>query len=447
MILSYAEGLGKVMQTAHESQTRHRQIEYSPLEDALGRVAGKDVISPKSIPKYDTSAMDGYAICSEVTKNASSQAPVLLEVLGTIAAGDDPEEVIKQVRADPVSTTNHCLEIMTGAIFPDGYDACVKIEDTVPVNEHKGRSILITKPVSWRANRRLVGSDILEGDVIIPQGKVVESSHILPLTSVGIDSVPISRRPYVGVWSTGKEMVNGRGATRDTNGPYLTAAVKEMGLHADFLGVLADDPSALRDALQNAANSAEFDVLITSGAVSKGKFDHIRGVLEQINAEIIFHGLGVRPGHPVLFALIPGASGKTAFFGLPGNPGASSACFRFLTVPYLRALQEQPVEQPMLARLVRQPTTTKTKHGCHAMQDTDCFRHGVLSITATGQLIVEPSSDQSPAKLGPFITANCWIHLRPHHSNAPASFTGTDIVECYPLSPMGTIRFATTFLN
>ncbi|KAK4243681.1 MoeA, N-terminal and linker domain-containing protein [Corynascus novoguineensis] len=424
MVLSYAEGLAKVLRTAHESQT----------QDALGRVAGKDVISPKSIPKYDTSAMDGYAICSEVTKNASPQTPVLLGVLGTIAAGDDPEEVIKQVRTDAVDTTNHCLEIMTGAIFPDGYDACVKIEDTVPENEHKGRSILIMKPVSWRANRRSVGCDILEGDVIIPQGKVVESSHILPLASVGIDSVPIARRPHVGVWSTGKEMVNGRGATRDTNGPYLTAAVKEMGLHADFLGVLADDPSALRDALQNAADSADFDVLITSGAVSKGKFDHIRGVLGQIGAEIIFHGLGVRPGHPVLFALVPGARGKTAFFGLPGNPGASSACFRFLIVPYLRALQGQPVAQPMLARLVRQPTTTKTKHGCHAMQDTDCFRHGVLSITAT-------------AKLGPFITANCWIHLRPHHSNAPASPTGADLVECYPLSPMGTIRFATTVLN
>ncbi|KAK4148471.1 MoeA, N-terminal and linker domain-containing protein [Chaetomidium leptoderma] len=422
MALSYSAGRAKVLQIA-EQQSTYRRIgqDNVPLHDTIGGIAAEDVISPKSIPEYDTSAMDGYAVHSQATAAASEQAPVTFK-----------------------TNTNLCVEIMTGAIFPDGYDACVKIEDTVLVDSPAGRHILITKPVAQNANRRFAGSDILSGDVVVKQGEAVRPSHILPLASIGFDSIPLAQKPRVGIWSTGKEMINGKGATRDANGPYLTAAVREMGLHGAFLGVLGDDPAGLHDHVRAAVGSREYDLLITSGAVSKGRFDHVRDVLDKMGAEIVFHGLAIRPGHPVLFALIPGVKGRTAFFGLPGNPGAAAACFRFLAVPYLRVLQGRAMERPILARVLRQPETSKAKHGCHSMQNTDCFRHGVLSTSVTGQLIVEPSAEQSPAKLGPFITANCWIHFRPDHPPGPGA---TDLVECYPISSTGTIHLSTSLLN
>lgn len=451
MALSYSNGLAKVLAIARDQRTHCRPgPDYVPLQETIGGIVAEDVISPKSIPEYDTSAMDGYAVQSETTATASEQKPVLFQVHGTIAAGDDPSEGSKLLGLDgrdKHATIHSCVEIMTGAIFPPGHDACVKIEDTATVSGPSGRHILVTKPITRNANRRFAGSDIREGELILKSGEAVRSSHILALASLGFDSLPLAHKPRVGIWSTGKEMINGKGPTRDANGPYLTGAVRELGLRADFLGVLGDDPTELRDQIRMTVDSGRYDVLVTSGAVSKGKFDHVPGVLDETGAEIVFHGLAIRPGHPVLLSLIPAAKGRVAFFGLPGNPGAAAACFRFLAVPYLRALQGQALEEPIVARLLRQPEQVKSQHNCLSKQDMDCFRHGVLSTSATGQLIVEPSDEQSPAKLGPFTTANCWIHLRPDHDQTVPSPSRADLVECYPISPTGTIQLSTSLLN
>jgi molybdopterin molybdotransferase len=443
MTTPYTAGLAEVLDTARNQRNsrRDRQVDV-PFQDAIGDIAVEDVLSPISIPEHDTSAMDGYAIRSQATATASPETPVMFRVTGTIAAGDDPGDILS---SEPNAEHGHgfetatCVEIMTGAIFPDGYDACVKVEDTVSVD---GGHILVTKPVPPDANRRFAGSDIRKGDIILKRGDTVQSSHILPLASVGLSTIPCMRKPRVAIWSTGKEMVNGNGGTRDANGPYLTAAVRDMGIHADFLGVLDDNPTSLRSHLEKAVDSEQYDVLMTSGAVSKGKFDYLRGVLDEMGAEVVFHGLAIRPGHPVLFATVPGNEQKTAFFGLPGNPGAAAACFLFLTVPYLRELQGQPREQPILARLLHRSDAQGNKHSCGGKQGRDCFRHGILSTSAAGQIIVEASAEQSPAKLGPYTTANCWIHLRPEPQATLAGPGGAHLVECYPISPTGAVRLS-----
>ncbi|EAQ85564.1 hypothetical protein CHGG_09578 [Chaetomium globosum CBS 148.51] len=351
MTPSYGAGLDMVLDIAR-GQRKFRQSRRNDtlLHDAVGGTVAEDVASPKSSPEYDTSAMDGYAICSRATTDATPGTPIMLAVQGTLAAGDDPAEAFTVVERSQ-TTNNQCFEIMTGAIFPPGYDACVKVEDTVPVDGTEVKSILVTRPVPLNAHRRLAGSDIAKGDIIIHRGDILQPSHILPLASVGIKSIPLTASPRAAIWSTGKEIVIGTGATGDTNGPYLTAALKEMGLQPEFLGVLDDDKHSLQKHIQSVAAAGSFDVIITSGAVSRGKFDHIRAVLEQIGSTIVFHGLRVRPGHPVLFAVIPGPNGRTPFFGLPGNPGAAAACFRFLVAPYLRTLQGRAKEQPIMARL------------------------------------------------------------------------------------------------
>ncbi|KAK4122020.1 hypothetical protein N657DRAFT_647539 [Parathielavia appendiculata] len=397
--------------------------------------------------------MDGYAIRSQATVTASPNSPVMFLVTGTIAAGDDPcvaRTAGAHVEYDRDGGLQTCVEIMTGAIFPDEYDACVKVEDTVPVFEptrRRGAHILVTRPVPPNANRRSAGSDILKGDVVVEKGDTIQLSHMLPLASLGLGAIPLERKPRVGIWSTGNEMVNGNGSTRDANGPYLTAAVRYMGLPAHFLGVLDDEPASLRRHVEMAAASGQYDVLLTSGGVSKGRFDHVRAAVDEMGGEAVFHGLSIRPGHPVLFAMLPGKGGKTAFFGLPGNPGAAAACFRFLTVPYLREFQGQARELPVLAKLLRRPGTSGEKHSCSANQDTDCFRHGILSTSAAGQLMVEASAEQSPSKLSPFKAANCWIHFRPESSATIPGPGGSGLVECYPASPTGGVLLSPNLCN
>ncbi|KAK4099161.1 MoeA N-terminal region-like protein [Parathielavia hyrcaniae] len=446
MAISYSAGLAKVLDAAQQQRSSRQDWKSRVrLQDAIGGTAAQDVLSPKSLPEHDTSAMDGYAVRSQATATASPNTPVMFMVTGTIAAGDDPGETRSAgavTEQDSTSGLHTCVEIMTGARFPNGYDACVKVEDTMPVDGQTG--ILITKPVPPNANRRVAGSDILRGNVVMRQGDTIQPSHLLPLASLGMDAIPLRQRPCVGIWSTGKEIVKGNGSTRDANGPYLTAAVRDMGLQADFLGVLDDEPASLHAHVEAAAASGQFDVLLTTGGVSRGRFDHVLAVVDEMGAETIFHGLSIRPGHPVLFAMLPGEGAKTALFGLPGNPGAAAACFRFLTVPYLKELQGQARELPVAAKLRRQPGTPGEKRTCSVKPDRDCFQHGILSVSAAGQLMVEASAEQSPFKLSPFKTANCWIHFQPE---SPESGPGPGLVECYPISPTGAVLLSPRLQN
>lgn len=438
MTLSYSDALAKIIDAARiQKKSSH---EEAPLDRAVGRITAHDIISPKSLPAHDTSAMDGYAIYAHTTESASPQTPVLLRVHGTIAAGNDPEAM--ELGPGDTDAAAPCVEIMTGAIFPDGplgrpYDACVKVEDTLiaapptPPGDGASRHILITKPVVPGANKRFARSDVAEGDVVVGEGQVIRPSHILPLASLGFESVTVARRPRVGVFSTGLELVNGNGATGDANGPYLTAAARDMGAEAYFLGILDDDPQKVYHCIREATHSGRYDVIVTSGGVSKGKADYVPNVLLRLNADIVFHGLSIRPGHPVLFCKIPTHRGQVPFFGLPGNPGAAAACVRFLTMPYLRFLQGQDMERPLPSKLCRLEHW-KVKQNGDCGVTMDYFRHGVLSGTPEGMLAVEPSQEQSPAKLGPFATANCWIHFK----SGKVEREG-DMVDCYPLSPTG----------
>ncbi|RKU47126.1 hypothetical protein DL546_005216 [Coniochaeta pulveracea] len=453
MVLSYQAALS-ILDTVANGQKIHRRDaqQQIPLQEAVGRIVASDIVSAESTPAHDTSAMDGYAIRSEATSEASERTPVRFQVRGRIAAGDDPRQVLQGLDTAEVTMSGiePCVEIMTGAGFPEGFDACVRFEDAETVIDcDVSSTIVVTKPVPVNANRRLAGNDIRNGDVILQAGMTLQVGHLLPLSSLGIKSIAVEAKPRVAVFSTGKELLSqSYGLGRDMNGPYLTAALGEIGADVDFCGVLDDDPTSMYRHLQTVAGSGAYEVIITSGAVSKGRFDHIPDVLAQMDAEILFHGVAMRPGHPVLFALLPAggtvdgtAKRKTAFFGLPGNPGAAAACFRFLVVPYLRALSGQTQEAPVIASLVGQVASVaqhtvscndkRNGTATHA-SSPDIFRHGVLQSTPEGMLTVQPSKDQSPAKLNPFITANCWIHLPPHGHGNPKLEAG--LVECYPIS-------------
>jgi molybdopterin molybdotransferase len=452
---TYAEALVKLHVAAGRLKAGRAERSVTvTLEEAVGRVAACDRVSPTSTPQYDTSAMDGYAVRSEATMDASEDHPVFFGVQGTIAAGDDPYRVVDDW--DPTQFANgveQCTEIMTGGRFPSLgpgrlLDACVRMEDVVQIDGTKYADsakgshctyIAITKPVPAMANRRLAGEDIQQGRTVVKAGQIIKSSHLLPLASVGLRSLAVQPKPQVCVWSTGNELGSGEACTPDVNGLFLSTTSREHGADAAFLGVLEDDINEIARTILKALESREVDILITSGGVSVGKFDYIRKALDRIGAHIIFHGLAIRPGHPALFALIPSLrAGDVAFFGLPGNPGATAACFRFLVVPYLRDIMSQGIERPLQAKL----STYELAQGSHWQGDgshhrpslfsaRDVFKPGVLRITPDGEHICsEMSIKTSPSLLSPYIDANCWIHFKRKQT------TGSDdIVDCYAMSP------------
>jgi molybdopterin molybdotransferase len=419
MAMSYDDALHIIRQIALEAmRVRGDQSELVSPEDAVGRIAAREHCSTVTTPAFDTSAMDGYAICSSATATATPSMPIMFCVKGTIAAGDEPLSLLGE--AD--DGIHSCVEIMTGARFPQGldvtaFDACVKIEDTSRdvCFASSQRFVKVSRPVAKNANRRFAGEDFRKGEVIFAEGEVIRSRHIMALAAVGIDSVAVRRRLRIAIWSTGKELVAHKSAsrnipqTKDTNGPFLLASLREMGIEAKFVGVLEDDEQAIQEEIGDRLDQDQYDLIITTGAVSKGKFDFMLPALKALQAPVRFHGVAIRPGHPVLFATVPSKKGNIPFFGLPGNPVATAACFRFLVVPLLRCLMGDRPESPLMARCemrngMREMITSLPSH-------FDCFRHGRLRVSSSGDWTVELSQDQSPSKISHFSRSNCWLHF------------------------------------
>ncbi|GAQ03982.1 molybdopterin molybdenumtransferase [Aspergillus lentulus] len=434
MAILYAEALQLIQAEAQQ----HRDAfvadgENVPISHARNRIARETVTSPISTPKFDTSAMDGYALSSSATQDATIDIPVTFEVKGMIAAGDEP----LRIAADEQS----------GALVSgDELDCCVRNEDvTVIVDEASNRRyIRVFKPAKARQNRRFAGSDFKRSDVLIDAGEVVHPGHILSMASVGITEIAALRKPRVAVVSTGSELLppglheSCLHRISDANGPYLTATLESWGASVDFLGIVHDHAESLEQALGSILKK-EYDVIITSGAVSAGRCDLIPVVIRRLNARVVFHKVAMRPGHPVLFAQIPDSSSTdkhpgrgTAFFGLPGNPVASAACLRFLVLPYLQYLQRQRPDDPSHAYLLPRDdveTSTTKEHPVVSTfrGDMDVFRPALVR-GSSGHVQVKLIQDHSPGKIKPFLHSNCWIHIHRGVSELKAG----DIVDIYP---------------
>jgi molybdopterin molybdotransferase len=436
MTITYQEALKRIQEVAERcfNSSNAREL-VVPLLETIGRVAAKDHASPICTPPKDTSAMDGYAISSKATVDASPEKPVEFAVMGTIGAGDGPIALSNE----PKDEVWPCVEIMTGAQFPEStsetsFDACVKIEDTISLGSFISRPdsktysrVAVRKPLSWYANRRLAGGDLRKHDIILSSGDVIGARHIMALASAGIIKVAVRRKLRVAVWSTGNELSEGNDKNRgdsqifNSNGPYLIAALKELGVDAEYKGILQDDRSSLEAALSS-SGAESWDLIITTGAVSKGKFDFIVPALEELRADIHFHGVAIRPGHPILFATTKHDTRTTPVFGLPGNPIATAACFRFLVVPFLRYMLGQAPERYETAQLLVSGSSFPSPG------HLDCFRHGMVSSDEHGRRLVVMSSNQSPAVVSQFAASNCWVHI----PNARTTELNGSMVACYP---------------
>jgi molybdopterin molybdotransferase len=284
-----------------------------PVARAAGRVVAEPAAAVTDLPPFDSSAMDGYAV-------RAADTPGRLDVVGHSAAGRPAAEELGAGQA---------IVISTGAVVPAGADAVVPIERTSGEVEVEG--------VAPGENIRPRGGDARAGDVVVEAGDVLRPAQLGALAAAGIATVRCMRRPRVAVLATGTELrAPGEelapGEIYESNTVLLAAQLESAGAEVTVLGAVSDDEDATRMALERGLS---FDVLVTSGGVSMGVHDLVRGSLAALGAEEVFWRVAVKPGKPIAFAV----RDATLVFGLPGNPVSSLVGFELFVRPALLALQ------------------------------------------------------------------------------------------------------------
>lgn len=294
-----------------------------PLSNALFGTLAKPVATDIDQPPFDRSLMDGYAVRAGDT----SDAPVVLRVVGQIAAGVMPQTAIGAGEA---------MQINTGAPIPSGADAVVRVEGT----ELDATGVSVTVLESVRPGQFITprGKYKKAGESVLPAGSLLTPVNIGVCASAGAALVEVYRQPRVAVVVTGDELVDvGErptwGQIRNSNQYVLGSLIRSVHCEAIVQTPAKDDPLAIKEAVQNAA---QCDVICMTGGVSMGAFDFVPQVLRELGAAVHFHKISIKPGRPTLFATLPGGQ---LVFALPGNPVSAIVAFRLLVAPALAALQ------------------------------------------------------------------------------------------------------------
>jgi molybdopterin molybdotransferase len=299
--------------------------EQLPLTDAAGRVLAEDIVASLQLPPWDNASMDGYAVRAADLGTPSPDAPVALRVSGTIAAGGAAPGPLRP---------GHAMRIMTGAPVPSGADSVVRVEDTDASTD----VVRIHSARDAGRNIRPRGEDIMEGDVAARIGDSLHAGNIGFLASLGRGTVAVVRRPRVAILASGDELVDvdrfdevKAGRRIVTSNSYsLIAAVSAAGGIPVSLGHVGDDPSAIRERL----SASDGDLLLTTGGVSVGEFDHTRSVLAELGAQHRFWRVRIRPGAPIGF----GVYRDRPWLGLPGNPVSTLVTFELFARPAIRKM-------------------------------------------------------------------------------------------------------------
>ena len=311
-LLSLAEAQARVLERVTQLEG-----ELVAVGNAAGRVLAEDARAVVDLPPFPSSAMDGFAV-------RAADTPGRLSVVARIAAG---------VPAPRALASGEAMGIATGGVVPEGADAVIPIEYVV----EDDNEVEISAVVGQGDNVRPQGGDVAAGEVVAARGVRLQAAQVGALAAAGVAEVVCARRPRVAVLATGTELRRpgeplGPGEVYEANGVLLTAALASAGAEIELLPAVADDPAALRAALER---GLEADVLVTSGGVSVGPHDLVRGLLRELGVEEVFWGVAVKPGKPVAYAV----RGGTLVFGLPGNPVSSLVGCELFVRPAVLALQ------------------------------------------------------------------------------------------------------------
>jgi molybdopterin molybdotransferase len=369
-----------------KSRVKPLKAEEISVLKSFGRILREDLRSPLSIPPFDRSAMDGYAVKAVDILGASEKKPVSLKVLEDIPAGQVGKFRLKKGTA---------ARIMTGAPLPRGADTVVMVEDT----ETASAGVLIKKAPANGTHVAPAGEDIKKGERVLRTGTLIGAAEMGMIAATGRSKVKVSIKPKVCVLSTGSEILKpGKtlqpGHIYDANGYSLTGMATGLGADARFLGIAPDTKGALE---RKIAQAKDADLLVLSGGVSVGDYDLVQDILLDMGIERIFYKVNIKPGKPV-FA---GIQGKRFVLGLPGHPVSCMVTFK-LFAGFLIDIMLGKEEIGLRHRQAYLSVPMRLK------PDRRKFLRGILEET-DGRLTVKPFHAQESSILKSMVAANVLI--------------------------------------
>ena len=383
--------------------TRRTEVETVAVGRCDGRVLARDVVAPIALPSFDNSAMDGFAFRHADLAAAGSGG---LRLAGAQFAGAATGQALG---------AGECIEITTGAPMPGGADTVAIVESV----RRDGARVHVPGDLPAGANVRMAAEDVRTGEVVLRAGEVLRPARVALAAALGVDALPVARRPTVAVFTTGDELVApglplAPGQIHDSNRPLVAGLVRAEGLEPTLWPALPDDPRRTEVALRDAC--CAFDIVVTCGGVSAGGKDHVPAVLARFGAPA-FWKVRMKPGMPVLF----GTLDQACLLGLPGNPVSVLATWHLLGRALADGLQGRTEPRPRWhARLAAPVTKANPRRE---------FLRGRLESRADGTLWVVPDPVTGSHRLRAAAGADALVVV---HEDARALVEG-DVVEVLPL--------------
>lgn len=353
--------------------------EILPIELTLGRVMSEDYIATFDLPRFDNSAMDGYAVkCAD--------AETTVECTETIYAGDDPQMTLEETKA---------IKIMTGAPIPNGCEAIIPVENVI----EEGVKITLPKEIQKDGHIRRAGEDIKRGSVYLKKGEKVTAYSIALLASQGVTHLRVTRKIKVAVFGTGDELRPHFEKIEphqlyNSNTPMFLARAQELGCEVQYIGSSGDTIESLEEAIKSALNA---DIIITSGGVSMGDRDFTKEAFSNLGMQLHFDKVDIKPGKPTAFGTI----GETVIINLPGNPLASMVNYEIFVRAAIRKMSGMNAHY-------HSTITTKIKEDFTLRAGKYTVRLG----TFDGKAFM-PFTKQLPGMLSPLEQANAMLITTP----------------------------------
>lgn len=370
------------------------EVEQVELDSCVGRTLANELRTPISLPPFDSSAMDGYAI--RIDANVPTNR---FEVIGESRAGHPFEGTVG---------THQSTRIFTGAMLPDGANAVVLQEDVTRLEQ----CIVVDpeQPLIVDMNVRREGSEVIQGEVLLRSGDVLSDFHVGTLASCGIQTMEVRRKPIVAIFSTGDELQDSGselqpGQIYDSNRVSLQQLLVQHAVEIVDLGKITDDPVETKTRLLEA--SKEADILLTSGGVSVGESDYVRPAVEEIGT-LMFWNIALKPGKPLAVGRIQ----DCIFFGLPGNPVSAVITYLLFVNRAIELLSHTKASEVL--KLTAE-LTNKLGHNVGRRE----YQRGLLT-QQNGKLQVTAVVDQSSNRLTSFSEANCLIEVDEQTGDLPA---------------------------
>ena len=354
--------------------------ETKPLMDCLGQVLAEDVTSPLALPPMANSGMDGYAVRQLNISGASGQTPILLNVIGLVAAGQVSQQTVLDGTA---------IRIMTGAPIPDGADTVVPFEETDEVERRQSGQnldeIAIKFDFPHGSNVRPAGEDVQPGVLVLEAGTIIRPAEVGVLASLGLSTASVIRRPIVAILSTGDELVTlgeelEPGKIYDSNSSGVAASIIAAGGIPRVLGIARDTMEDMQRQLEQISGS---DLLITSAGVSKGDYDMVKDVLTQ-QGDINFWSVRMRPAKPLAFGILRSSEESIPLLGLPGNPVSAMVAFEMFGRPAIRTmLGKSTLARPKVEGVLTGPINNTDGRRVYARVEVE-KRDGTYYANPTG---------------------------------------------------------------